>query len=80
MIIITDGVSNVHAENTIPEAQKAKEEGVHVITIGVGSFDSAELEAMASEPVANNMHIIDDFNALTRLTTDLVKATCRGNF
>ncbi|CAC5417435.1 unnamed protein product [Mytilus coruscus] len=77
LIIITDGVSNVKAENTIPEAQKAKEEGVHVITIGVGSFDSAELRAMASEPTDNNMYIIDDFNSFAGLKTNLVKATCR---
>lgn len=33
---------------------------------------------MASEPVDKNSFMIDDFKALSSLTTDLIKATCRG--
>ena len=35
-IIITDGVSNINSRRTIPEADLAKEEGIHIYTVGIG--------------------------------------------
>ena len=78
MVIITDGVSNVNADNTIHEARKAKEDGAHIISIGVGMFDQSELQAIASEPSSKNAYLIDDFTKLAGLTEDLITATCRG--
>lgn len=49
MVIITDGVSTYDNATTIPNAVKAKNLGITVISIGVGNLTSqAELEGMAS--------------------------------
>lgn len=76
---MTDGLSNINAENTLKEAELAKKEGTHVISIGIGSFDPFEINAMATEPASKNAYVIDSFDRLFNISDRLVSATCRGN-
>lgn len=78
VILITDSVSNVNPVETLPEAQKLKETGAHIYTVGVGSFDTHELRSIASNPDAENTFVFSDFNALADLPRQLVTATCQS--
>ena len=49
--IITDGVSTIYPENTIPNAQALHRNGVRVICIGIGdNISIAEIRAISSPP------------------------------
>ena len=56
-IIVTDGFSNVNPEQTIPEATKAKDQGIQLYTVSLmQEYNLAELNAIASDP--DNNHVI----------------------
>lgn len=78
-MIITDGESNVNNFETIPEALRLKRQGVSIITVAIG-FDSvnAELVGITSEPIADNLFRIDDFNSLDELHVKIVEPICTG--
>lgn len=77
-LLITDGLSNVNAEDTIPQAQLAKDAGIHMFAIGIGRFDAWEIEGIASEPTDKNAFIIDDFSKLYNVSTGILDSICRG--
>jgi len=53
VICITDGNSNVNAQNTIPDAQALKGDGVIIYTIAVGdSPQMSEILGIASSPAS----------------------------
>ncbi|XP_025106489.1 collagen alpha-3(VI) chain-like isoform X11 [Pomacea canaliculata] len=76
-IVITDGLSNVNAEQTIPEAELARKQGIHIFAIGVGISDPWELRAMASEPADSNAFLLNDFTDLWNISSQLIDATCK---
>ena len=78
-IIITDGLSNVNAEQTIPEAELARKQGVHIFAIGIGVSDGWELRGMASEPVDNNAYMLQQYSDLWNISDKLLGATCKGS-
>jgi hypothetical protein len=49
-IVITDGLSNINASSSYPEAEKAHEAGIHIYAIGIGLTDSYEIDAIATPP------------------------------
>ncbi|CAG2245588.1 unnamed protein product [Mytilus edulis] len=63
-IIITDGVSNVNAETTIPEAEKARDVGIHIYAIGIGLSNLTELHGIASVPAKDNSLDVQSFDEL----------------
>lgn len=77
-IIITDGLSNVNAEQTIPEAELAKKQGIHIFAIGIGVSDGWELRAIASEPADSNAFMLQQFSDLWNISDKLIDATCKG--
>ncbi|KAK7502427.1 hypothetical protein BaRGS_00006380, partial [Batillaria attramentaria] len=79
VIVITDGLSNVNAEQTIPEAELAKAEGIHVFAIGIGVSDGWELRAIASEPADRNAFMLNEFSDLWNISDKLIDATCKDS-
>ncbi|RUS71914.1 hypothetical protein EGW08_020327, partial [Elysia chlorotica] len=74
VILLTDGRSVVPTE-TRAEAQKLKDMGVNIITIGVGtSVDTVELEAVATD-VQHAFSVIN-FDALKSIELELVQTAC----
>ena len=53
--------------------------GVHIYAVGVGDFDTREINAIASDPSDQNAFILKDYNALGDISSSIVKKTCRGN-
>nr|KAG5687711.1 hypothetical protein BaRGS_024190 [Batillaria attramentaria] len=67
-ILITDGLSNINARRTIPEAEQAKAAGIRIYAIGIGLPDTAELDGIASTPVEENRFAVQGFTDLAQLT------------
>ncbi|KAK3083543.1 hypothetical protein FSP39_025167 [Pinctada imbricata] len=77
LVVVTDGVSNVNPENTIPQAGFIKDSGTHIFAIGVGGFQPDELNAIASEPAADNAFLVSDYSDLFTLSDTIVSGTCK---
>lgn len=74
VVIMTDGRSK-NGTATREQAALAKEEGIRVITIGIGTqIDTSELFTIASSPEL--FLRVDNFNALKDLTLDIAKEVC----
>ena len=74
-IVITDGVSNVFKQNTIPEANRAKNEGVQMFAIGItNQINRTELQGVASRN--DWVFEVTDFVALADILNSIVRATC----
>ena len=77
-IVVTDGVSNINARRTIPEAESAKALGIHIYAIGIGLADTRELDGIASLPVEENRFIVKDFSELSTLSKRIFLTVCPG--
>ena len=78
-IIMTDGVSNINYQRTIPEAVTAREKGIHIYAIGIALKDLREVNGIASEPASLNVFAVDSFDELEGLDEKIFEATCPGN-
>lgn len=77
-IVLTDGRSNDEQE-TWQQAVKAREKGIHVIPISVGTnFKQSELDAMASYPTANNIYKVTSFDTLRDIRDRILRAVCNS--
>ncbi|XP_071091672.1 uncharacterized protein [Haliotis cracherodii] len=75
-IVITDGQSNIPT-STKTEAQKLKDAGVTVFSIGVGSgARQTELQAMATDPDSQHVFIVTNFDALKLIKSQLQQKAC----
>jgi len=52
--------------------------GVHVYAVGIGDFDTNELNGIASAPSSQNAYILSDYSGLSNISSSIVKKTCRG--
>lgn len=73
-----DGVSNINSARTVPEAQAAHSEGIHVYAIGVGLTDTRELDAIATPPSSRNSFAVNDFDELNFLYQRIFASACPG--
>ena len=77
-VVITDGESN-NRTLTLEAARRAKEEGVVLVTVGVGSnIDWFELQAIASFPPHRNMFLVTGFSTLDTLIERIGSVACTG--
>ena len=79
VILITDGVSNINAQRTIPEAKRARDAEIHIYAIGIGLSDTRELDAIASVPASENSYAVQDFDELRGLDKRIFSAICPGS-
>ena len=78
-ILITDGVSNfINSQFTIPEAEAAKADAIHIYGIGIGLDDTAELNGIVSAPAVENIFLVQSFEELYDLSEVLYMSTCPG--
>ncbi|GFR96142.1 collagen alpha-5(VI) chain, partial [Elysia marginata] len=75
-IVVTDGQSNNKAL-TSDEAQKARDAGITMLAIGIGSgVDDAELNSIATDPDSQNVYKASTFDALTGLQGYIAAKAC----
>ena len=78
-ILVTDGISNINSYRTEIEANTAKSRAVHMYAVGIGLEDTRELEAIASDPISQNMFYVDDFEGLRQLIGEgVLRKVCLG--
>ena len=77
-IVITDGRS--HNRNaTAAAARRARDQGIRILTIGVGSrVDDNELSLIASEPKNQTVFRVTSYKRLQIILDSMVEKTCRG--
>ena len=75
VIVLTDGGSNVNAQLTIPNANKIKQRGFSVVSVGIGNgIVQAELEGMASNP--DDVYNVDNYDKVFEIVEGLLKTAC----
>ena len=75
-IVITDGESD-DPSATAAEARVVRDQGIHVMAIGVGhKILEEELYAIASSP--DDVYMVDNYEALDRLKENLAWKACQG--
>ncbi|XP_013861143.1 cartilage matrix protein isoform X2 [Austrofundulus limnaeus] len=72
-IVFTDGRSQ---DYIMDAAKKAKEEGVKMYAVGVGSAVESELKAIASEPIAEHYFYTADFKTMNQISKKLQINVC----
>ena len=77
-IVVTDGVSNINSRRTIPEAETARADNIHIYAIGIGLTDTTELDGIASKPVEENRFAVQEFSELRTLRDQVFAAFCPG--
>lgn len=77
-MLITDGVSNLDSDRTIPEAVASHQAGIHIFVVGIGLTETLELEQMASPPGRENLFLVRSFDELTQaqIITKTFKKMC----
>ena len=78
-IVITDGVSRVNSDNTIPEAVRAQDDGILMFAIGVtGSVDVAEVSGISSPDHVEhvNYFLATDFSELSTIVASITEQAC----
>lgn len=76
IVLLTDGVGNVAPTRTIPEAEKCREAGIHVLSVGIGMENTAELEELVSDPRNDNVLPVSDFSNLNTVLAKVYEAVC----
>lgn len=78
-VLIADGVSNfINAQYTVPEAEAAKADSIHIFGIGVGLDDITELNGIVSAPASENRFLVQNFEELNNLADVLYMSSCPG--
>lgn len=79
VIVITDGQSD-DVINTQHAADNAKNDGVIMFSVGVGSsIDTTELNYMASTPSCTHVFTVSGYDEIRALKEELIQSSCRGN-
>ncbi|CAE1248471.1 unnamed protein product [Acanthosepion pharaonis] len=79
-ILLTVGVSNVNAFDTIPEAEKVRADNIHIYGIGIGLADTKELSKIASPPISENMFVVKTFDELSVLKEKVFEQFYPGRY
>ena len=76
-ILLTDGAATLEKDKTIPEAIKARMDGVHLILVSPeGTSDNLEFKGIASDPDEANLHTVKHFSQLPDIQTNIIGAMC----
>lgn len=74
VILITDGESNMHKEDTIPNAAALKEMGARILALGIGLSDYSEISQIASEET--DVFRVDTFSELSSIKSSILSRSC----
>ena len=74
VILITDGVSNILPQRTIPEARNAARAGIHIYAIGVGLNNTDEVKGIASD--ADSVFLYSSYAELVDMSDIVLDKIC----
>ena len=75
-MVITDGLSNIQPDQTVPQARRLKRIGTEVLVIAVGHFGAAGLKeicGIASQPCSENVFYLDNYREILGIAKMAVK-------
>ncbi|XP_014909652.1 cartilage matrix protein-like isoform X1 [Poecilia latipinna] len=72
-IIVTDGRPQ---DNVKDVAQRARDAGIEIFSIGVGRVDMTTLRQMASEPLDDHVDYVESYSVIEKLTKKFQEAFC----
>ena len=80
-IVLTDGVSNLNSERTIPEAIAAKKADIHMFVIGIGLAEQTdEINKLASPPIEENRFLVTNFDELDFIRAAVYDRLCKSRY
>lgn len=79
-LIITDGVSNIQQDQTIPQAYRVHNSGITVFGLGIGLSDTRELGHVVSKPVWDHRVIVKNFFEMEGVRKILFDKLCLGEY
>ena len=74
VIFVTDGISNILPQKTIPEARKTRSSGIQVFAVGIGLKNMEELEAIATD--GTSAFTLQSYHQLDNLTSTVLDRVC----
>lgn len=78
VILITDGVSNILPQRTIPEARKAERAGIHIFAIGIGLNDTEEVKRIASD--SDSVFLFSSYSELANASDTILDQLCQQKY
>ena len=77
-VVITDGASNYNRTYTIPNADKAKRNGIHMLAVGITrAVNVQELRGISSSGIeGDTLFTSPDFNVTSRVIDNIIKEAC----
>jgi collagen type VI alpha len=77
MVVVTDGQSDVQQQNTVPEANNARAQGIEVYAVGIGpAANTAEISGIASSPTASHVVYVQTVAGVDSGLTQLLSNLC----
>ena len=81
VVIITDGAANIDRQLTVPYAVSARNNGVYITCLGVGSLlDMIMLNSMASPPIGSSVFTVSSGSQLANMRDTIYMTTCNGTW
>lgn len=76
-VVVTDGESTEDPEQTKPEAQNARVQGVYMFAIGIGTgVSNTELMDIGNLPSSEYVFSVDNFDSLTAIQETVQSKAC----
>ena len=77
-IVITDGLSNEQNDMTIPNAEKAKKDGIIMLAVGItDKVNVAEIAGISSNGAEGETYFLSpEFNVTEEIVQNIVNQTC----
>ncbi|CAH1788564.1 unnamed protein product [Owenia fusiformis] len=77
VIVVTDGVSTVRYDRTLPEALELRISGATIFSIGIGKETTMqELNGIATDEDNDHVFTVNSFNDLAPIQDNIVRAIC----
>ena len=76
-VLMTDGLSNVRQRQTMTEVRRARNQGIHIVPLGVTSKGKDELRQMATDK-ADGAFFVPSFHVLSTVRENVTKYLLEG--
>jgi collagen type VI alpha len=78
MVVVTDGQPTVMPQNTLPEADAARQRGIEIFSVGVGQYVNVQqIDGMASEPKQGHMVYVPGPSSVAQGAARLLDLLCQ---
>lgn len=77
-ILLTDGISNLNNQRSIPESKMLKNAGTEIYGIGIGLSEMGEINGISSQPLDQYRYSAEDFEDLSAAKSQILSKLCRG--